>query len=322
MNILYSIDEWKKDYSRYLWVSILSLLDNNKNEDVQIYILSKYIEESNKKDLIRIVESFWKKIFFSDEKCDIVPEKFENVLCLKWWWPLATYYRLFFSNCFDIKDRLLYLDCDTIINKNLSEFYNLDFEWNVFIWNPDIEVTCYDRKKKYWIKKYINAWVTLININLFKEIDLYRGIINVNQKYWPVDYVDQDYINLIFNDKIKLNNRLQCIIYYKWMKYKYNNYLVLHTVEKPNHKWMTTKYIEALFDKYLLRTKWKSYVWYKEKLSRKTYFFNLYILIGRFFERLSLYLFWDWLGYYTNKLFIIWKDFFGKTYKLIEKNFY
>lgn len=34
MNILYSIDETKKDYSRYLWVSILSLLENNKDENI------------------------------------------------------------------------------------------------------------------------------------------------------------------------------------------------------------------------------------------------------------------------------------------------
>ncbi len=38
MDVLYCIDEIKKDYSRYLWVSILSLLEKNKDENVHIYI--------------------------------------------------------------------------------------------------------------------------------------------------------------------------------------------------------------------------------------------------------------------------------------------
>ena len=177
MNILYGIDEWKKDYSRYLGVSILSLLENNKDENVHIYVLSKYIEQSNKAELIRIVKSFWKKIYFSSDLGfdNIIPEKFKDILCLKWGWPLAAYYRWFFLECFDIKWKLLYLDCDTIINKNLSEFYNTDFEWNVFVWNMDIPVTLYDRRKKYWLKKYINSGVTLINVDLFKKYDLYGG---------------------------------------------------------------------------------------------------------------------------------------------------
>ena len=181
INILYAIDEWKKDYSRYLWVSILSLLENNKEENVHIYILSQYIEESNKKELIRIVNEYWKKIDFSE--WEIIPERFKKILYVWTFRPIAMYYRWFFKECFDIKDRVLYLDCDTIINRNLSKIYNLDFKWNVIIWKWDISLTQYTQTKRYWLEKYINSGVMLINVRLFNDDDLYKWVIDANKKY-------------------------------------------------------------------------------------------------------------------------------------------
>jgi lipopolysaccharide biosynthesis glycosyltransferase len=46
----------------------------------------------------------------------------------------ASFYRLFFPKCFpDLKDRILYLDTDTLIVKDLKNFYNSDFENNIII---------------------------------------------------------------------------------------------------------------------------------------------------------------------------------------------
>jgi len=270
MNILYGIDEMKKDFSRYLWVSILSLLENHRNENIHIYILSKYIEESNKKELIRIVESFWKKITFS--KGEIVPEKFSKIVCLKGGWPLAAYYRRFFLEKFEIHDRILYLDCDTIVNQNLSEFYNSDFGENVIIWQLDIPLTSYSQKKRFWLKKYINTWVYLINIDLYKQVNLYEEVLKVNEIYGDVDYVDQDYTNIIFNDKIKLYKNLQlisCFLTYS----DYSDCLIIHTVQKPNAWWYAycPKNIENIFNKYLVQTKWKHYLSYKKSVSVREY---------------------------------------------------
>ena len=282
MNILYAIDEWKKDYSRYLWVSILSLLENNKEENVHIYILSQYIEESNKKELIRIVNEYWKKISFSE--WEIVPEKFVSVLSVEWDWrrPMATYYRFFFLNKFDIKDRVLYLDCDTIVNKSLSEFYYSDFEWNAIIWQSDIGLTSYGQKKKYSLKEYINAWVYLYNVDSFREIDLYKKIKKVNDKFGHPNYNDQDYINIIFKDKIKIVDKLQllsCFYFYS----DYTDYFVIHTTQKPNAWWYEycPEKIEQLFNKYLEQTKWKTWLWYKKHISIKEYCNHLYDFITK-----------------------------------------
>ena len=290
MNILYGIDEWSKDYSRYLWVSILSLLENNKGENIHIYILSKYIEESNKNELIRIVKSYWKEISFSE--WDIVPDKYRKILYL-WWWPLAAYYRRFFSNCFDIKDRVLYMDCDTIVMKNLSEFYNSDFEWNVFIWHLDFSVTEFAQRKKFWLKKYINSWVYLINIPLFEKVDLYEEVIKVNNKFNWVDFPDQDYVNIIFQDRIKIDENLQCIVNYKRTP-DFDKYLILHTTVKPNvwWYWWCSQKIEKIFNDYLIKTKRKTYIWFKRKITWKQFLSYIYDSIRFFMINVSLKFFW------------------------------
>lgn len=311
MNILYAIDEWKKDYSRYLWVSILSLLENNKEENVHIYILSQYIEESNKQELIRIVEKYWKKISFSE--WEIIPEKFKKVLYVWTRRPIAMYYRWFFNKCFDIKDRVLYFDCDIIINKNLSEFYNTDFEWNVIIWQSDIDLTCYKQKERLWLEKYINSWALLINIDLFKEEELYNWVIRINKEHSELRFPDQDCVNIIYKDRIKLYNKLQLIVAFK-TDYKYYDFLVIHTTNKPNTWWLTycPNNIEKLFNKYLVQTKWKTYVWYRKAISIREYGCYVYDywrnLITIFFKSIFWIKVWLFVREFCNYTWIyIWK---------------
>ena len=317
MNILYWMDEIRKDFSRYLWVSILSLLENNKDENIHIYILSKYIEESNKKELIRIVEKYWKKISFSE--WEITPEKFKSVLCLKWKRPIATYYRWFFLEKFNIKDRVLYLDCDTIVNKNLFEFYNSDFEWNVIIWHSEIWVVEYSQNKRFWLSSYINAGVYLINIDLYKEENLYKWVVMVNNKFWDVDYVDQDYTNIIFKGRIKLNRELQIVSCFFTFK-DYYDYLIVHTTQKPNAWWYSycPSNIELLFNWYLKQTKWKSYLWYKREISIRDYCNYVYNLIKNYCVFKSVDIFWEKFWVFLRNCFDwCWKCF-GKILRMLK----
>ena len=304
-NVLYCIDENKKDFSRYLWVSILSLLEKNKDEDVHIYILTRYIEDSNKQELIKIVNNFWKKISFSDYKDEIIPEKFKSILTLSWNWPIATYYRFFFNYLFNIKDRLLYLDCDTIINKNLSEFYNSDFKWNVIIWTNDVSLFERERKHKLWLENYINAGVFLLDINLFEKYNLYSEFKVVNKKFKKLEYNDQDYINLVFKDKIKIYKYLQYVYCFKYM-HDFDNYLIIHTVNKPNtwYTWLCWKDIESLFNQYLIKTKWSSYVWYSKEKTLRTYLSNMFNNIKFFLIYYTYKFFWPRCSNYVRLFFI------------------
>ena len=302
MNVLYCIDETKKDFSRFLWISILSLLENNINEKINIYIITTKLEKSNKKEIERIVWQYNAHVYFSSND-KVIPDKIEKIIYKNQTRPIATYYRLFFNNCFpEIKDRLLYLDCDTIINKNLSNFYNSNFDNNIIIWWLDISTTRYTSNKRLWTKidGYINAWVLLINVPLFLWVNMFEWIKYANEKYL-IKYCDQDYINIIFKDKIKIYKNLQAIVTFKlWIDTK--NCLIIHMVEKPNHPFsLCPKKVINIFDYYLCKTKRKDF--YKDN---KTSIYDLLNFIYIFIQRA--------ITYFSERIF--WLSFSVKLDKL------
>lgn len=318
MNILYCIDETKKDYSRFLWVSIFSLLENNKDEDIHIYVITTKLEEENKKELERIVNLYGKNIKFSSNK-EIIPQNINDIVYKSNIWPIACYYRLFFNRCFtDIKDRLLYFDCDTIINKNLSEFYNVDFWENIIAWWIDIPITRYVTHKKVWtdFDSYINSWILLFNVPKFIQIDLYGKINYVNKNY-TIKYVDQDYINIIFKWKILMYDSLQTIVTSKFDK-NIENSLVIHTVAKPWHPLsQCPSKIIKIFDNYLEKTKRKDF--YKDK---KISIYGILNYVYVYLQNLIIYISYKvfWLSFavmLNEKISHLWENIWK-----IKKNFF
>ncbi len=96
-----------------------------------------------------------------------------------------TLIRLFADKIPDIPDKLLYLDCDIMFNKDICLLYNQDIE--------NYEYACArDHYGKFLIRPdYINAGVILFNIKKCKETGLFekaRGLIKA--KKWT--FADQD----------------------------------------------------------------------------------------------------------------------------------
>ena len=318
MNVLYCIDETKKDFSRFLWVSILSLLENNINEKFNIYIITTKLEKANKEEIERIVWQYNAHVYFSSND-KVIPDKIENIIYKNQVRPIATYYRLFFNNCFpEIKDRLLYLDCDTIINKNLSNFYNSNFDNNVIIWWLDIPITRYTSNKRLWTKfdGYINAWVLLINVPLFLRVNMFKWIKDANEKYL-IKYCDQDYINIIFKWKILMYDSLQTIVTSKFDK-NIENSLVIHTVAKPWHPLsQCPSKIIKIFDNYLEKTKRKDF--YKDK---KISIYGILNYVYVYLQNLIIYISYKvfWLSFavmLNEKISHLWENIWK-----IKKNFF
>jgi len=130
MNVLYCGDE---NIERGLIISILSLL-KNVNEELKIYILTINLKKVNVKgvtdDIIKIlddlvktnnIKSFVKKIditsFFESEIPQINMDTRFTPCCML---------RLFADEIEQIPDKILYLDNDVIIRKNIQEFYHQD----------------------------------------------------------------------------------------------------------------------------------------------------------------------------------------------------
>lgn len=122
-HIVYASDD---KFAEILGVSMVSLYTNSTDMDeIIVYILDNRILESNKKKLESVAEQYNrpKPIWLGTK--NINREVGMEVMTDRG--SLSQYARLFVaSNLPQDLDRILYLDCDTIICKSIRELWNLD----------------------------------------------------------------------------------------------------------------------------------------------------------------------------------------------------
>lgn len=119
--------------------------------------------------------------------------------------------RLFAGEIDEIPDKLIYLDTDTLIDRNISLLFNQDIE--------DYELACVKDAYNWaspsrWkmIKTYFNAGVLLLNMKEIRKTKMFEKARNLC-RYKKMIYMDQDALNksvskkkmlpLIFNSKDK-----------------------------------------------------------------------------------------------------------------------
>ena len=125
MKVMYTCD------NNYVWlmgISTISLFENNKSiEELEVYLLGENISNENKEELKKIGQKYNREVTVIDvPKLNIPPSLVSTR------WPLSAFTRLFSGVLLppDV-DRILYLDCDTIITGDISELDDVQFNGNI-----------------------------------------------------------------------------------------------------------------------------------------------------------------------------------------------
>lgn len=201
MNICLSCDD---KYSQYAGVVIASVLLNSKQNDVfNFYILDGNISQENK-DKILSLKSI-KDFDISFVKIDdILFETYKNIGTHSYL-SLPAFYRLKLPSILPDIDKVLYLDCDVIVNSPLSELYQTDIEDFYAAGVKDIAVNssgyvpALDKGNLYF-----NAGVLLLNLKKMRTD-------NIEDKFekYTIDNIktirvgDQEILNKVCQGKIK-----------------------------------------------------------------------------------------------------------------------
>lgn len=221
------------NYAKIAGISISSLLKNNMELAISgIYILDNGISKKNKDNIECLCREYQASVFFINIK-----EKLEELslqlglnhfISIK---EMTTYARFLISDLLpqSIK-RALYIDCDTLIIKDIQELLDFNMKNKAI----GLALDCFRNEYKKYIgfpenKPYYNAGIMLIDIDLWKEKECSLRIIN-HLKNIRNDYPlkDQDLINMVFSEDIvcldsKYNYLSQFFLYsYDGMKYVYN----------------------------------------------------------------------------------------------------
>lgn len=227
-------------YMPYLGVALTSLIDNaTKNNEYKIYILYTKMSLKN----INKLESMGNNNIFI--KCINISEKMKGIKVKTVAYPtIETTYRFFIPELFPEYNKILYLDCDIIILKDVAELYSVDIGDHVL---GVVEEEMFPQISKYVEKKlelpisdYFNAGILLINCQRFNEEEIKSkcfAMLMGNRKY---SYLDQDVLNIACYQKVKFIDRRWN---FEWGFLISNQKLVIEGREKELSNLLSDPYI-------------------------------------------------------------------------------
>ena len=118
MNIALCTDD---KYAFPCGVCVTSILENNKNEECNIYILTERLSESN----IAKFKTLGKTYNQAINILRIDSKKF-NELKISNRFPKSIYFRFLLPKLIENENKVLYLDCDIVVTSNLKELWETD----------------------------------------------------------------------------------------------------------------------------------------------------------------------------------------------------
>ena len=199
MNILCSCDD---NYTPYCGIMLTSLFENNKGEDIAVYITVSGLSDSNKKKFSELASRYGVRINLVevDEKefAKFPVWKGDHV-------SIAAYYRLFSAELLpkDV-DKVIYLDCDIIVAKSLKEMWDTDLEGKSMAAVIDCSYTLEPRNTNIGMKaehRYINSGSIVMNLKYWRENNMTGKFIDfINEKKELLRTHDQDVLNGVLQD--------------------------------------------------------------------------------------------------------------------------
>lgn len=195
MNILVAFN---KLYMPHAKVMLTSLRTSMPEESIDVYLM---YHEINQADILKLGSYLSKKHNIQLHPIRITKTPFDEIK-LGMHLTIETTYRLMAASLLpDNINRILWLDCDIIINKSISKLYNTDFK------SATIAV-CKGRgmianhNKRLGLPDnhtYFNAGVVLMNLKRMRENDAINSFMSIITKYGDrLTFLDQDILNIAY----------------------------------------------------------------------------------------------------------------------------
>lgn len=197
MNICYNADD---NYLRPLQVAIYSLCKFN-NFAITVHIINYGGILISDFDFLMERFDLNIKIYTATKEMKSMPSKGR--------FTPAVYGRLFIPQLIN-EDKIIYLDVDTLVMSDISDLWKTQCKSVMATLEFESE-TIMALKLKYDLKRYFNAGVMLISIK--DVLTEFNHSIEV-AKNIELEYLDQDALNIAFNDNFKelnsINNYMSC----------------------------------------------------------------------------------------------------------------
>lgn len=202
MNIVLTFDN---NYSPYAAALIASICTYNKVAN--FYIISDFISMDNQEKLKQLCSEYSVKINIISVDKDVMKQFPIGKGTANTYVSLATYYRLFIPQLLpaDI-DRVLYIDCDTIVRGSLTDLWNYNVKDNTCVVASEEQARLAAEavaRLGYSDDSYFNAGVLLLLIDRLRALDFTsKALSYISENHDVIRFHDQDVLNaLLCNNK-------------------------------------------------------------------------------------------------------------------------
>ena len=203
INILCTPDN---KYAPYCGIMLTSLFENNKSFNIEVYIMCETLNSKNLKDIDLLSKHYNTKIHIiqvNNNTFKDCPIRTGDHI------SIAAYYRLIAADVLPDKlEKILYLDCDMIVDSNIKELYDYDIEnyaFGAIIDEDYLNGAKYERLKYDKSFSYINSGVILFNLEYWRKNRLAKKCLDYISEYPErIKFHDQDTLNAVLHKEMRL----------------------------------------------------------------------------------------------------------------------
>ncbi|MEN6417485.1 MAG: glycosyltransferase family 8 protein [Clostridiaceae bacterium] len=202
MNVVYSSSD---SYAEIAGISMLSLFETNREAGwIRVFILDNGISEQNRARLNETARAFAREIVF------LPPPDLEQTLGLRvetYKWNIGTFYRLFLCSVLPQSvERLIYLDCDTIVRGSLAPLWTLDLKGCSMAAVDDTRADAYKLELGLNTSDtYTNNGVMLVDLAKWRAEGIERLFIEkLVERKGKLPFVDQGVLNAVLSRRKKV----------------------------------------------------------------------------------------------------------------------
>lgn len=195
------------NYVRHCAVTLVSIFENNRTEEITVHILADDLGEAEKRKLTELCTQYGQQARFY--RPDLSQLQGFSIRRFSKRITMATYYRCILSDVLpESVDRLLYLDCDIVVRGSIRPFYETPLDDVGVAAVEDIgsgdagryEILQYPAKDAYF-----NAGVLLVNMDYWRRNDVPKQCVDYYHKYPErILFNDQDLLNSVLHKDKKL----------------------------------------------------------------------------------------------------------------------
>ncbi|HBJ97624.1 MAG TPA: hypothetical protein DDY82_00915 [Clostridiales bacterium] len=186
--VVFSTDD---NYVTPLCVTLQSILLTKKADvSFDFYVLNEGLLQENKNTLLKFAQNGC-TVNFIDMSAFMKGTTFPDVT----YYSIAAFYRFFIPVIFSNYEKVLYLDCDLIARRCISEIFDIDVSGYIF-------GAVYDRGLNFHGIDDINSGVLIFNVAEYNKNDTCNKLVEYANTHDNLPQVDQNCFNAICKDKL------------------------------------------------------------------------------------------------------------------------